>query len=95
MAYGTHKLSPTDVPFFFSGFIGVYTVKLVHAHDLQHLIEVNVLWLVWLVLLYWRAKARAGKILGMQVGVYSGFGIASYFVGLLMACVYYLVYANT
>lgn len=95
MVYGNQRLSPTDVPTFFSGLVGVLTVKFVHDHNIEHLIELNLLWLAWLGLLLLRAKFRGGKILNTESGVYQGFGIAFYLVGLLMACVYYLVYSGT
>ncbi|HZV35270.1 MAG TPA: hypothetical protein VFB72_11910 [Verrucomicrobiae bacterium] len=92
MIYGRQRLSPTDVPTFFSAIAGLFTVKLIHAHDVTRLIVLNVLWLAWLGLISLRAKFHGGKLLSFDCGLYQGFAIAFYLLGLLMACVYYLVY---
>jgi hypothetical protein len=92
MVSGRHSLSPTDVPAVFSALIGIFTVRLVHSHNIERLIEVNLAWLAWLGLIYLRAKMNGGKILNHESGLYYGFAVAHYLLGLLMACVYYLVY---
>lgn len=89
---GRGRLSPTDVPTFFSGIAGLFTVKLIHTHDVRKLIVLNVLWVAWLGLILLRARFRGGKLLSFECGLYQGFAIAFYLLGLLMACVYYLVY---
>lgn len=84
--------TPLDVPGFFSIGVGVATVVLVHSHRVELLIELNALWLAYLVLVYWRARSTDGKLLNLPAGFFCGDAIASYLLGLLFSSVYFVVY---
>jgi hypothetical protein len=88
------RLTPSDIPSFFGGAVGVLTVAYVHNHNVPRLITLNALWLLSLALIFLRSRYRGGKLLNFPAGLYYGCGIAFYMIGLLMACVYYVVYSN-
>jgi len=94
MIYGRQRLSPTDVTMFYSGWVGVSSVSLLHNHKVERLLLVTGLWLASLALIHFRARMRDGKVLGMGAGFYYGVAVAFYLQGLLLASVYYVVYAG-
>jgi hypothetical protein len=84
--------TPFDPPTFFSAITGIATVALTHSHRIVPLIEVNVAWLAYLALIHWRARATGGKLLDVPVGFLYGIAVASWFLGLLLSAVYFVVY---
>ncbi len=90
----THgRPTPFDIPAFFSVAVGIATVNFVHAHRLEALLGWNAAWLVYLALIYFRARATGGKLLNVPAGFFYGDAIVMYLMGLLLASVYYVVYA--
>ncbi len=90
----THgRPTPFDIPGIFSVAIGVATVNFVHAHRIAALLGWNAAFLVYLVLIYFRARATSGKLLNVPAGLFYGDAIAMYLMGLLLTSVYYVVYA--
>jgi hypothetical protein len=84
--------TPFDIPSFFSAGVGVATVIFVHSHRVGPLIELNALWLAYLAIIYWRARATDGKLLNLPAGFFHGDAIASCLLGLLLSSVYFVVY---
>ena len=87
-----HRPTPFDILTFYSAGVGVATVIFVHAHRLGPLIELNVLWLACLALIYWRARSTGGRLLNLHAGFFYGGSLALYLIGLLLSCVYFVVY---
>lgn len=89
----THgRPTPFDIPGFFSVGVGVATVTFVHAHRVEALLGWNAAWLVYLALIYWRARSTDGKLLNLPAGLFYGDAIIMYLMGLLLTSVYYVVY---
>jgi hypothetical protein len=84
--------TPFDILMVLSTGCGVATVVYVHSHQSGSLIEWNALWLACLAVIHWRARISGGKLLNLPAGFFYVGAIAFYLMGLLLSCVYVVVY---